>query len=295
MSSQIIIPNELLSRHTTWRVGGPAEYLCQPQTKETLIQALKQCEEGVPITWLGLGSNVLVRDGGLPGLTVLTHHALNDIEQESETLVAVGAGTACPKAAKWTAKQGLSGAEFLSGIPGTIGGALFMNAGAFGGEIWPIVHSVEIMHRTGEVERLSHQAFGWAYRSLIKKPEGEYWFTRAWLKLSRLDSKLAQEKVKGFIAQRNQSQPVGLANCGSVFKNPEGDYAARLIDNAGLKGLKMGDAQVSPKHANFIINLGDATAFDIEQLMQKVQALVYENTGTHLEPEVRMMGKSRDE
>lgn len=293
--NQLFEPKQFLSRFTTWRVGGIADFLCQPRTEEELIEALRRCDPEKPITWLGLGSNVLIRDGGIRGTTILTHHALNYITMSDESsVVEVGAGIACPKVAKWTAKNGMTGAEFLSGIPGSIGGALFMNAGAFGGEIWPIVDSVDVVTRKGMVERIPANMFRWSYRSLDVKPDFEFWFLRAQLRLAPTsEDGVAQRNIKALLAKRNETQPIGLASCGSVFKNPKGDFAARLIESAGLKGLRVGDAEVSKKHANFIINTGDAPASDIEELMRKIQGKVYESTGIMLEPEVRIIGEYR--
>ena len=281
--------NEPMARHTTWRVGGPAERYYEPADLDDLAEFLSQQDKNEALMWLGLGSNLLVRDGGIRGTVIITSGLLNEIELLDEGLVRVEAGVACAKAARFCARQQLVGVEFLAGIPGTMGGALAMNAGAFGGETWQHVAAVETIDRYGKQYLRQPEEFEVAYRR-VKGVSGE-WFVAAHLRLHQGDSETATTSIKELLEKRNASQPIGLPSCGSVFRNPEGDHAARLIEVSGLKGSCIGGACVSEKHANFIINTGNATASDIEVLIEKVAAEVESRHGVQLIREVRIVGE----
>jgi len=279
---------EPLSRHTSWHVGGPAEVFFNPRDRADLAAFLRGLPPGVPIHWVGLGSNLLVRDGGIPGVVISTHGTLDELERVSETTVRAGAGVACARIARQCSKWGLGPAEFFAGIPGTLGGALAMNAGAFGGETWPHVVEVETIDRRGEERVRQPSEYRVGYREVIA-PAAEEWFVGATLSFERRPGAHARE-VRELLERRKASQPIGEWSCGSVFTNPPGDHAARLIEAAGLKGFRIGDASVSPKHANFIINHGTARAADLERLIEHVRATVERVHGVSLRPEVRIVG-----
>ena len=280
--------NELMSRHTTWRVGGPAERYYMPADVHDLSEFLSQLDEGEPLTWFGLGSNVLVADEGIKGTVIATSGLLNEMSLLDEQSVRVEAGVACAKVAKFCARNDLQGVEFLAGIPGAMGGALAMNAGAFGGEIWEYVSAVETMDCTGQIRLRQADEFTVGYRS-VKGLNGE-WFVSAILELTPGDGSEATSNIKKLLERRNQTQPTGCPTCGSVFRNPEGDYAGRLIEACGLKGTCEGGACISEKHANFIVNTGTATAQDIYTLIHRAAQAVKERFDVELEPEVRMIG-----
>ena len=281
--------NEPMARHTSWRAGGNADQFYKPKNVNDLAGFLKQLSPEEELHWVGLGSNLLVRDGGLRGTVICTSGVLNTIEQRDDYIY-VESGVSCAKVARFTARLNLVGAEFLSGIPGTMGGALAMNAGAFGGETWPLVAKVETMNRYGERFVRTPEEYKVSYRH-VEGPQGE-WFIAAWLKLEHGDAELGTQRIKELLARRNASQPVQSLSCGSVFRNPQGDYAARLIESCGLKGTCIGAACVSEKHANFILNTGDASATDIEALIYKVRDVVSKQTGVMLTPEVHIIGES---
>jgi UDP-N-acetylmuramate dehydrogenase len=280
--------NEPLSDHTSWRVGGPAERFYLPADRDDLVLFLRALPAGEPLFWLGLGSNLLVRDGGIRGTVVCTRNRLRVLRRAGENLVYAEAGVPCALVAKMCMEQELTGAEFLAGIPGTMGGALAMNAGAFGGETWNLVRRVTTVDRFGEVRDRAPADFEVGYRS-VRGPEGE-WFLACELALAAGDGFAGRDRIKSLLARRNETQPTNLPSCGSVFRNPEGDYAARLIEATGLKGYCLGGAQVSEKHANFIINTGSATAADIEALILHVRAEVRRSQGRDLVPEVKVVG-----
>jgi len=284
----VLRENEVLSRHTSWRVGGPVAKYYQPADIADLAVFLAQLPDAEPLYWLGLGSNLLVRDGGFKGTVICTSGALNGLEIRDEQQVYVEAGVACPKVARLTAAESLTGAEFLCGIPGTMGGALAMNAGAFGGETWDVVASVQTVDHNGQLRQRDASDYQVGYRH-VTGHEGE-WFVSCVLQLQQGDSKQSQAQIKSLLARRGASQPTQQANAGSVFRNPPGDYAARLIESCGLKGTCVGGACVSDKHANFIVNTGTACAADIESLISLVQQTVERETGIRLLPEVRVMG-----
>jgi UDP-N-acetylmuramate dehydrogenase len=281
---------EPLARYTSWRVGGPAERLYLPADLDDLAAFLRGLPPGEPLTWLGLGSNLLVRDGGVRGTVVLTSGALNGLALLGPGRVRAEAGVASAKVARFCADADLTGAEFLAGIPGTVGGALAMNAGAWGGETWKIVEAVETVDRHGTVRTRTPQDYTVGYRR-VQGPAGE-WFVAGVFRLAPGDGTAGKALIKSLLAKRGASQPTQLPNAGSVFKNPPGDHAARLIEACGLKGRCEGRACVSELHANFIVNTGGARAADIERLIARVQAEVERRHGVRLETEVRIIGEA---
>ena len=293
--------NEQLAQYTTWRTGGQAECWYQPKNVADLQNILQLISNDVAIFWMGLGSNILIRDGGLDGLVINTNGALNALDvncDNGQCLLEVQAGLPCAIFSRKAANAGLHGAEFLSGIPGTMGGALAMNAGAFGGETWRHVVSVTMINKNGELIRRTPDEFNIAYRQVsLKSIKAELaldeWFLAALFKLTKDTKRLDQSKaeIKRLLTVRAQTQPTKHANAGSVFKNPDNDYAARLIESCGLKGQYYNDAQISIKHANFIINKGHARAQDIEQLINKVRSEVMLSHGIELQTEVKIIGK----
>jgi UDP-N-acetylmuramate dehydrogenase len=279
---------ELLSRHTSWHVGGPAEIFFMPRDREDLIAFLKVLPPAVPLLWLGLGSNLLVRDGGVRGVVVSTRDALTALERRGERNVYAEAGVPCAKLARHCARWDLGPAEFFTGIPGTVGGALAMNAGAFDGETWRQVRSVETIDRHGAVRVRDSSEYAVRYRH-VEAPANDEWFLAAEF---RFDTGSSEEATRALLDRRRQTQPIGEWSCGSVFTNPPGDHAARLIESAGLKGRRIGGAVVSTKHANFILNEGQATARDIETLIEQVQQEVERQHGRRLMPECRIVGEA---
>jgi UDP-N-acetylmuramate dehydrogenase len=280
--------DEPMSRHTSWHVGGPAELFFTPADREDLAAFLRSLAAGVPIHFVGLGSNLLVRDGGLPGVVISTQGTLDALERVGETSVRAEAGLTCARIARQCIKWGLGPAEFFAGIPGTLGGALAMNAGAFGGETWRHVESVLTIDRAGDTHRRTPSEYRIGYREVVA-PQPDEWFLEAQLSFERGAGTHAEE-VRKLLERRRASQPIGEWSCGSVFTNPPDDHAARLIETAGLKGYRIGDASVSAKHANFIINHGRASAADLEGLIAHVQATVLAVHGVALHPEVRIVG-----
>jgi len=293
--------NEPMSRYTTWRIGGKAECVYRPNSVADLQMVLQILPDGTPIIWIGLGSNLLVRDGGLKGLVININGVLNDYsihchEYDGKTKCIIDAqcGMACAIFSRKAANEGINGAEFLSGIPGTIGGALAMNAGAFGGEIWRYVESVEMIDHKGKISVRTPDEFNIAYRHIECKENAQpEWFLSGKFSFEKDEQGLAQSKleIKRLLARRAETQPTKQANAGSVFKNPDNDFAARLIESCGLKGETINDAQVSEKHANFIINKGHAQASDVEALIKKIQKTVLEQCQVTLETEVRIIGE----
>lgn len=282
--------NEPLAGYTSWRVGGPADIYFRPADLADLAAFLEQLEPAVPLLWLGLGSNLLVRDGGFRGVVIHTHGRLNGLERLDESRIRAESGVPCAKVARFAGRHGLIGAAFLAGIPGTMGGALAMNAGAFGGETWERVSAVKTIDRRGSIRRRPRRDFEIGYRH-VRVPEGE-WFVAAELALEPGgDADALTRSVRDLLARRGASQPTGVPSCGSVFRNPAGDFAARLIEAAGLKGLCIGAACVSEKHANFILNTGGAAARDIEQLIDTIRRRVHDTHGVELVPEVHIVGE----
>ena len=288
-----VIDNEPMSRHTSWRAGGAARHFVQAQSLTALASYLAALDKDEKLLWIGLGSNLLVRDGGFDGTVIATQGVMNqlaivDESGSDDATVYVGAGIASAKLARFCSKHGLVGAEFFAGIPGLVGGALAMNAGAFGGETWPLVVEVETMNRQGEIKRRAASEFEYGYRSV--NGLADEWFISATLRLKKKQVTGNAIDIKQLLARRAASQPTGVASCGSVFWNPEGHYAAQLIENCKLKGKRIGGAVVSQKHANFIINDNAATAEDIESLILLVQKTVKDETGILLHPEVKIVG-----
>jgi len=279
--------NEPLARHTSWRVGGPARRLYRPADAEDLAAFLRGLDPAEPLLWLGLGSNLLVPDDGFQGTVIQTQGCLTGLTRLGPTGIFAEAGASCAKVARFAARHNLVGVEFLAGIPGTMGGALAMNAGAWGGETWPHVQRVRTLDRTGTLRERTPDDYAVGYRE-VRGPEGE-WFLSVDLELQPGDGEAGMERIRTLLDQRARSQPTGLPSCGSVFRNPPGDHAARLIESSGLKGCRIGGAQVSEKHANFIINTGDATAGDIAGLIDHVRREVQRRTGVRLVPEVKVV------
>lgn len=281
--------DEPMAAHTSWRAGGMADHYFEPADMEDLISYLHTVPADEQLLWVGLGSNLLVRDSGFRGTVIVLSRALNRIEISPSGLVHVEAGMPCAKVARQSAKEGFTGAEFLAGIPGTMGGALAMNAGAFGGETWNIVKSVNTIHRSGVITTRLPAEFNISYRS-VRLPADE-WFISAELQLQKDQDNTAVQRISEFLDKRSATQPMGVPSCGSVFRNPPGDHAARLIDACGLKGKRIGNASISEKHANFIINHGNAAAGDIEKLISLAQESVLEKFGIELIPEVKVVGE----
>lgn len=280
--------DEPLARYTSWRVGGPADMFFRPASIEDLAHFLRELDESMPIFWLGAGSNLLVRDGGIRGVVIAATRMLRDLERVERLRVRAGAGVPCTQLARQCLRWGLGPSEFFAGIPGTVGGALTMNAGAHGGETWERVVSVRTIGRDGEVHEHAPAEYSVGYRS-VTGPANE-WFIEATLRFEQ-DVTPSRATLDAMLERRKATQPLGLPSCGSVFRNPEGDHAARLIEAAGLKGHRIGGAEVSTKHANFIINAGDATATDIEELIEHVRQTVFDVHGVSLTHEVRVVGE----
>lgn len=285
-----LLAHESLADYTSWRVGGPAELVFIPADVEDLAEFLQNLPLDVPLLWLGLGSNVLIRDGGVDGVVIVTQGALNRMAQLQPNIVRAEAGVSCAQVARYTARLGLGTLEFLAGIPGTVGGALAMNAGCYGGETWQRVHCVETINRAGQIQLRSPAEYEVSYRH-VKGPHTE-WFIAGHFSLEQGDKTQLLSDIRNLIEKRNAAQPTGLPNCGSVFRNPPGNFAARLIEQCGLKKMAIGGAYVSEKHANFIINDGTATANDIESLITHVRETVEQQEGVRLIPEVCIMGKT---
>lgn len=280
---------EPLSRHTSWRVGGPARTFFEPADREDLISFVRALPAEEPLLWLGLGSNLLVRDGGFAGTVIHLHGALDTLRLESEQIVFAEAGTHCARLAKFAKDEKLAGLGFMAGIPGTVGGALAMNAGAWDGETWPNVSEAEIIRRDGGTEWLPAGDFHFAYRH-VEAPECAIGFIAARFKVTPDVDGSHERYTRESLAKRKATQPVGKPSAGSTFRNPPGDHAARLIESCGLKGHRIGGAQVSVQHANFLITEDGATAADVEQLIAHLQATVKAKTGIELHAEVKIVG-----
>jgi UDP-N-acetylmuramate dehydrogenase len=295
-----VLHDEPMAKHTSWRVGGPADRFARPASVAELKTFLAELPADMPVTVIGLGSNLLVRDGGIRGAVICTSGlpkaALCIGDEAGGTahaggaLIRASAGLPCATFAKRCASLGVGPAAFFAGIPGTIGGALAMNAGAFGGETWDRVRSVETIDRRGTVRARAKSEFTIGYRS-VRGAAGE-WFLTAVFAMASAEPTDAAE-IRALLRQRGEKQPLGTPSAGSVFRNPEGAHAGALIERAGLKGARVGGAVVADKHANFIINEGTATAADVEALIAMIRARVLEATGVVLEPEVRIIGEER--
>jgi UDP-N-acetylmuramate dehydrogenase len=279
-----------MSGNTTFKVGGKADLMVYPRDAEelgVLMDILKN--EGLPFLTLGSGSNLLVSDEGIRGIVISLRDGFKSIEKVGDVSIGCGAGVSLAALVDFAAGHGLSGIEFLSGIPGTLGGAVWMNAGAFGSEMKDVIDSVNLVDSYGDLKNIGINDLPFSYRKLDINPG---WIvTGCSLVLAKGDESIIREKVRSYAMKRAESQPLGSATAGSVFKNPPGEYAGRLIEDAGMKGAQVGKAAVSEKHANFIENMGGASARDIFELMKKVAAKVFEFSGIRLEPEVRIVGE----
>ena len=284
-----LLLDEPMARHTSWRVGGAADYFYTPADKADVIQLLAQLPDDLPIHWIGLGSNLLVRDGGVAGLVLCTSRGLSAMHFPAPGRICAEAGVSCARVARAAVDQGLGGAEFLAGVPGSVGGAVAMNAGAFGGETWNLVEQVECVNRDGECRTFRASEVSVGYRR-VELP-GRYWVLSGQLALQPAEDDRGRQRIRSLLERRNASQPIPSANAGSVFRNPRGDHAARLLQQAGLKGMRIGDAVVSEVHANFIVNRGNANAEQIERLIEAAQHRVKQQTGVELEREVRIIGR----
>lgn len=284
-----LLQHESMAYHTSWRAGGPADQFYIPADVADLVAMLQQLPATETIVWLGLGSNTLVRDGGIRGTVIATQKSLNSLTQIDEHTVRAEAGVSCATFARYCARLGLAGAEFWAGIPGTIGGALRMNAGCHGGETWDSVIAVETIDRSGKILQRQPSEYKVAYRH-VESPSSEEWFLAGQFRFKVGDKEQCLANIRQLLARRAATQPTGEPNGGSVFRNPPGDYAARLIEACGLKGKQIGGACVSTKHANFIVNLGNATATDIEQLIALVATEVKQKHQIELIREVHVIG-----
>lgn len=281
---------ESMQRHTSWRAGGAAARMYKPADLADLQVFLRGVSVDEPLMAVGLGSNLLVRDGGFFGTVLMLHGALTALTLQDDGLIYVQAGVPGAKLARFAARHDRQGAEFFAGIPGTMGGMLAMNAGCYGSETWQHVVTVQVLTHSGELVEHDPTEYEIGYRHAVKREAGEEFFVGAWLSFQPCDGKIAIENIKALLAKRIASQPLNLPNAGSVFRNPPGDHAARLIELCGLKGMRIGGAQVSEKHANFIVNTGGATAADIESLIDEVRGTVAKRTGVQLHPEVKIVG-----
>lgn len=282
--------DEPMAKHTSWRLGGPADRYYVPADLVDLQAFLATLDEQTELLWVGLGSNLLVRDGGVRGLVIAPLNALKELRLDHDGSVYCECGVSCAKLAKFCQRQQLAGADFFAGIPGTVGGALAMNAGAFGGETWSAVEAVVMIDRRGELAERRRDEFDIGYRR-VRMPSAE-WFAAVRFRFApRADDQ--ESNIRQLLQQRNASQPIGLPSCGSVFKNPPGGHAAQLIEAAGLKGYRLGTACVSDKHANFIISNEDTAASDVEALIEHIRQTVAERFDVQLETEVRIVGEAR--
>ena len=279
---------EPMSKHTSFRIGGPAEVMAFPKTKEELSLILKTSALlDVKTAILGAGTNVLAPDGGISGLVICLKDCLDGMKQLDETRIRVMAGVTMSRAAVFAANAGLSGLEFAHGIPGSVGGGVYMNAGAYGGEISKVCEFVEIMDRNGNLRMIPNKEMDFSYRHSAVEETGEIVISAVFT-LMKDDPETVWAKMKELIGKRSASQPLDLPSAGSAFKRPAGGYAAALIEDAGLKGYRVGGAAISEKHSGFAVNLGEATAEDVQKLLQQVSDKVFEKSGIRLEPEVRI-------
>ena len=280
--------NESMSKHTSFRIGGGAEVMAFPKNASELSKILTACKElNVVPAILGAGTNVLAPDEGIQGMVVCLKDCLEGMEQIDATHIRIAAGVTMTRAAVYAANLGLSGLEFAHGIPGTVGGGVFMNAGAYGGEICQVCCSVDVMSMDGQLRTFTGEEMGFSYRySRLEEEDGIV--VSATFKLTPMPSEEIRAKMKELMSKRSASQPLDMPSAGSAFKRPVGGYAAALIDQAGLKGYQVGNAAISTKHAGFAVNLGNATAEDVKKLLKQVSDIVFEKSGIRLEPEVRI-------
>lgn len=279
---------EPLSKHTSFRIGGPAEAMAFPKNREELAELLKKsCLWDRKPVILGAGTNVLAPDEGMKGLIICLKDCLVGMERVDGTSIRVMAGVTMARAAVFAASQGLSGLEFAHGIPGTIGGGVYMNAGAYGGELGSLCREVELMDREGKTHVLTHEQMDFSYRHSCLE-ETDWIVVSALLSLEPGKEETIRARMKELQAKRLASQPLNYPSAGSAFKRPQGGYAAALIDQAGLKGFRVGDAAISEKHGGFAVNLGKASAEDMKTLLKEVSEKVEAQSGIHLEPEIRV-------
>ncbi len=285
-----LLLDEPMSKHTSWRLGGPAERYYVPADLADLQAYLAAIDEDADVLWVGLGSNLLVRDGGIRGHVIAPLNALRELRLDDDGSIYCECGVSCARLAKFCHKHGLANADFFAGIPGTVGGALAMNAGAFGGETWTAVEQAIMIDRRGDLHERGRDEFEIGYRE-VRAPAAE-WFAAARFRFAqRADGD--ESNIRQLLQQRNASQPIGQPSCGSVFKNPPGKHAAQLIDAAGLKGYCLRTACVSDKHANFIISKDDTVASDVEALIEHIRQTVEARFDVRLETEVRIVGEAR--
>lgn len=280
--------DEPMAKHTSFRIGGPAEVMLFPKCAEELAFALKQSKKlDTSLAILGAGTNILAPDDGIPGIVICLKDGMDGMTRLDETHIRVMSGVTMSRAAVFAANNGLAGMEFAHGIPGTVGGGVYMNAGAYGGEIGLICESVLVMDREGNTRRCSREEMGFSYRHSALEDSGEIVLSADFV-LTPDAPEAIKRRMKELLAKRSASQPLDLPSAGSAFKRPVGGYAAALIDQAGLKGFRVGNAGISAKHAGFAVNLGGATAGEVKALLQEVSDKVYENSGIRLEPEIRI-------
>lgn len=284
--------NELLKKHTSIRIGGSADYFCVPKNIEELKEALQYAKErSLPVAVIGAGTNLLVLDQGFRGLVIKLSKGLNWITYNGQR-VQVGSGVDLARLIRSLSAKGWGSLEFLVGIPGTVGGAVVMNAGAWGKGIGSCVAEVKVLDRNGNERIIKKNKLGFRYRkSKLQKNNGIV--VEVTLKLRKKRKNKIKKIIREYLLRRRETQPLGTPNCGSIFKNPNGDFAGRLIEAADCKGMRLGDAQVSTKHANFILNLGEAKARDVIKLITRVQKKVKDKFKILLEPEIKIMVKSR--
>ena len=288
MTNAMILKNVPLTKYNSWRVGGAADALFTPKNLEELKNFLKDEHYLKPLTFIGLGSNILVRDGGIRGTVIVMHAALNEI-QMTDNGVYAEAGNTCAKIAKTLAREHYIGGEFFAGIPGTVGGALAMNAGCYGSETWNYVTQINMIDDSGNIVTRFRDEFKISYREVIK-PNSKEWFVGAWFNFKKDMACDPESKIKEYLNHRKNTQPLNWPTAGSTFRNPKDTFAAKLIEDCGLKGFRVGNAEVSNKHANFIINLGNASAKDIENIIDYVESEVFKRKGIKLEREIKILG-----
>lgn len=285
-----ILVDEPMRKHTTFKIGGPADFLIMPSSINDIREIIKYASmRDIPLTVLGNGSNMLVLDGGIRGIVIKISHNFNYISHDDEMIIA-GAGTMLTYAAYFASKHNLTGMEFAVGIPGSIGGAVFMNAGAYDGEMSYIVKSVLAISPEGKPVRFYNEQMNFGYRHSIFQ-DNNYIICEVQLELKHGDYEAIKNKMDDYTSRRLTKQPMDMPSAGSTFKRPNGYYAGTLIEQAGLKGMKVGGAQVSEKHAGFIVNIGDATAQDVINLISNVQKNVYDKFGVKLQPEIKIVGE----
>lgn len=286
-----ILRNEPLKKHTSFRIGGPADYFCVPKSVGELQEALAYARQNkMPVAVIGAGTNLLALDHGFSGLVIKLGGGLNRSTVRGR-VVHAGAGIPLPKLLSVLSRRGLSGLEFLAGIPGTLGGAAVMNAGAWGKELGSYIEQVKVIDAEGNLKVLRKEQLGFSYRHSLLQA-GRYVVAEVVLRLRKGTAGRIRKKIAAFLAKRKLNQPLGSPNAGSIFKNPKGKFAGQLLEAAGFKGMRVGDAQVSVKHANFILNLGEAKARDVLKLMTRMQNAVSRKFKVRLEPELKIMIQS---